>query len=216
MGNNFFEGNLYNALSKIPQVIVGSVLFLFTSIPIFTIGASTMALYKSIVEVIQEDRVHFVKNYFIFFKESFVRSLPPAIIYLLYMVVIAMELSNAYLGHKDYFFSPYIWLVLSFVLVILGIVLYATMVVIKKPFMVSLRITMYIFGRGVKIPLSLFFVLLLTGICIYVVPALAWIAPGVVLFVAQFFVQPELVKFQDKMEKVRQELEGKETEDEDK
>ncbi|BCN32020.1 YesL family protein [Anaeromicropila herbilytica] len=73
MGNLFnLEGGLMTGLSKVFDIFYLSILWLITSIPIVTIGASTTALYYGVVKVIRHERGYLTKEYFRSFKANFI------------------------------------------------------------------------------------------------------------------------------------------------
>ncbi|MCR4643063.1 MAG: YesL family protein [Lachnospiraceae bacterium] len=61
-------------LTKIGELVILSILWFVTSLPIITIGVSTTALYYSTVKSLRRERGYFVKEYFRAWKENFLRS----------------------------------------------------------------------------------------------------------------------------------------------
>ncbi|HHT96431.1 MAG TPA: YesL family protein [Clostridiales bacterium] len=59
------------ALSKLFDLVMISIICLVLSIPIFTIGPSTTALYYSVVKVLRRERGYITKEYFKSFKLNF-------------------------------------------------------------------------------------------------------------------------------------------------
>ena len=58
-------------LGNIGQLVVVSILWAFCCFPIFTIGASSTALYYSVVKVIRRGRSNTIEAFFQAFKENF-------------------------------------------------------------------------------------------------------------------------------------------------
>lgn len=58
-------------LSKLFDLVMISIIWLILSIPIFTIGPSTTALYYSVVKVLRRERGYISKEYFKSFKLNF-------------------------------------------------------------------------------------------------------------------------------------------------
>ncbi len=71
--NLFFniDSKILRALSKLGDIILVSLLWLLFSIPIFTIGPSTTALYYTCVKVIRYDRNYVWQSFWKSFKENF-------------------------------------------------------------------------------------------------------------------------------------------------
>ncbi len=79
-----FGNSFYEFMKKIGWVFVANVLFLVTSIPIFTIGASLTAMYSVMFKLVQEREFKLVKEYFSSFKRNFSTS---TIIWLICLVI---------------------------------------------------------------------------------------------------------------------------------
>ena len=62
------------ALNKIGELVILSILWFFTSLPVITIGVSTTALYYATVKSLRMERGYFIKEYFKAWKENFLRS----------------------------------------------------------------------------------------------------------------------------------------------
>lgn len=70
------EGVVWNVLNKITDIIILSLLFWITSIPIFTMGASLTALYYQIFRLSENTEGNIIKGYFRSFAENFKKSTP--------------------------------------------------------------------------------------------------------------------------------------------
>lgn len=66
-----YDNKLMTGLNKIMDCIIVSVLWAFCSIPIFTIGASTAALYYTVNKSIRHSRGYAYKEFFSAFKSNF-------------------------------------------------------------------------------------------------------------------------------------------------
>lgn len=65
------EGPLWRALNLIADIVILHFLWLFTSLPLFTIGASTTALYYAMMKRIRTNEGQVTSNFFKSFKENF-------------------------------------------------------------------------------------------------------------------------------------------------
>ncbi len=65
-----FGNSFYEFMRKLGWVFLANILFLVTSIPIFTIGASLTAMYSVMFKLVQEREFKLVKDYF----SSYVRN----------------------------------------------------------------------------------------------------------------------------------------------
>ena len=75
-------------LQKIGELVILSVLWFFTSLPVFTIGTSTAALYYAMVKSVRMGRGSVVKEYFKSWKENFLRATFLTIFFLVAVLVL--------------------------------------------------------------------------------------------------------------------------------
>jgi len=86
LSTNYFDVNngVFRVLGKIIDCFYLSLLFLLTSIPVFTIGASFSAMYYTVQKVIKNDRGYIASEYWHSFKTNFKQG---TIIWLIVLVV---------------------------------------------------------------------------------------------------------------------------------
>ncbi len=94
MGIFNVDGGIMKTLGKVTDVICLSLLFIISSVPIFTIGTAATALYYTVNKVIRNDRGYIFKEYMLSFKNNFKQTTP---IWLLIMVI------SVVLGFDFYF-----------------------------------------------------------------------------------------------------------------
>lgn len=100
MGNFFsFDNAFFRAFDKIINVFCISLLWIVFSLPIFTIGAATTALYYTVNKVLSHGRSYVFKEYWGAFKSNFKQS---TIIWLILMVVAGIMGLDAYIMHQYY------------------------------------------------------------------------------------------------------------------
>lgn len=86
------DGFLMRALTKIADTAWLNVLFLVCSIPVFTIGASTTALYYVTFKMIKGEEGYIARDFFRSFKENFKQSTIMWLIFLVLYVVLGLDL----------------------------------------------------------------------------------------------------------------------------
>lgn len=86
------DGFLMRVLSKIADTVWLNILFLICSIPIFTIGASTTALYYVTFKTIKDEEGYITKDFFRSFKENFKQSTIVWIVLLILYMILGAEL----------------------------------------------------------------------------------------------------------------------------
>lgn len=75
MGKIFsIDSKFFHFMSKVGDCMLLSILWLVFSLPIFTLGASTTALYYTVIKVLREDRGSAVKEFWNGFKSNFIQS----------------------------------------------------------------------------------------------------------------------------------------------
>ena len=75
MGSFFSaDGAFFTAVNKIIDTIFLSILWIIFCIPLFTIGASTSALYATANKVLRHDRSYIFRQFWDSFKSSFKQS----------------------------------------------------------------------------------------------------------------------------------------------
>ena len=80
------ESGIGKALTKIGELVVLSILWFFTSLPVVTIGVSTTALYYAMVKSVRMDRGYFFKEYFKAWKDNFLRSTGIMIFFFIFLL----------------------------------------------------------------------------------------------------------------------------------
>ena len=107
---------LYDWLTTACQIIVLGFLFLFTSVPLITSGASLTALYHCISRGHTQTSAHICREYFSAFKSNFFQSLAPTILFLCYGATMAVDLSQVFTGKNGNLLPPFLWMVICLVL----------------------------------------------------------------------------------------------------
>ena len=90
------ENPVWRAMDRMGDLMILNFLFIFFSIPIFTIGASATALYSVTFKLLDETEGNIVKNYFKAFKSNFKQATAIWIIVLLAGLFLAYD---AYLSY---------------------------------------------------------------------------------------------------------------------
>ncbi len=111
-------------LSKFCDLMLLNLLFLITSIPLFTIGASTAAMYKITLQIVANDDPYIIKGYFKAFRENFKQATVIWIPILLVLIFFAVDLYVVYnIIDPSYSYLQFpIWIIMF---VILSIIIYA-------------------------------------------------------------------------------------------
>lgn len=85
------DNSFFSFFKKIGWVFLLNILFLITSIPVVTIGASSVAMYAVLDKITKERQFDFFKDYFRAFADNFVQS---TLMWLLTFIITAVMLVN--------------------------------------------------------------------------------------------------------------------------
>lgn len=81
---NLLENPVVQGISRVADFIILNLLWIFCSIPIITIGASTTALYTVMLKLVKNEEGYIVRGFFKAFKENFKQS---TLIWLVFLVI---------------------------------------------------------------------------------------------------------------------------------
>ena len=110
------ENPVWQAMDKMGDLMILNFLFIFFSLPIFTIGASMTALYTMTFKMLDETEGNLVKNFFKAFKSNFKQAT------VIWLVVLAAGLFLAYDAYLSYVSTSIIAKILMGVVILVAIV----------------------------------------------------------------------------------------------
>lgn len=86
----FFDSKAYRVLSRVSDLILVNLLFILCSLPIFTLGASLRALYRT-CECIQKEDDHICRIFLTEFRDGFGYASGPFLIWLVIFVFVVFD-----------------------------------------------------------------------------------------------------------------------------
>ena len=86
-----YEGKFTQIMNKIVDVVVLSFFWVLFSLPVFTIGASTAALFTTVRQVLREERGYVIRNFWQAFKLNFKQSTGIWLILLTILIVLLID-----------------------------------------------------------------------------------------------------------------------------
>ncbi len=110
------ENPVWRAMDKMGDLMILNFLFMFFSIPIFTIGASMTALYTVTFKMLDETEGNIVKNFFKAFKSNFKQAT------IIWLVVFAAGAFLAYDAYLSYVSTSIIAKILMGVVILVAII----------------------------------------------------------------------------------------------
>lgn len=131
------DNPVIRVLLRLGQIWLLNILWLVTSIPIVTIGASTTALIYSCMKLSQ-DESYIVQTYFHSFRENFKQATAIWLIYAVVGVLLSMDL---YYWMNLTESQSYIWLAVSIALVVIVVTSFTYVFAIQSKFYNTVRRT---------------------------------------------------------------------------
>ncbi|MBE5972367.1 MAG: DUF624 domain-containing protein [Lachnoclostridium sp.] len=110
------ENPVWRAMDRMGDLMILNVLFIFFSIPIVTIGASTTALYTMTFKLLDETEGNLIKNYFKAFKNNFKQATA------IWLVVLFAGLFLAYDAYLSYVSTSILAKILMGLVILIAIV----------------------------------------------------------------------------------------------
>lgn len=92
--NQRFE--ITSVFSKIIDFLVLNFLFIITSLPIITLGASMTALYSVTLKMVKNEESYIARNYFRAFKRNFKASVLPFLLFIFAFSILGINLVISY------------------------------------------------------------------------------------------------------------------------
>lgn len=180
-------GNIFNSdsgfskfMNRVADLFILNILWIFCSIPIITIGATTTALYSVNLKFIDNEEENLIKTFFKSFKENFKKSTIIWLIILSLSIILGVNLvfwlkcglSLSYFALPFIFFSLFIFLlVIPYIFIILTKTKCSILNIFKYCFIISLKnlpysVLIVLFGASVLFatfyfPIVFLFMLLL-------------------------------------------------------
>lgn len=163
-------GNIFNSdsgfskfMNRIADLFILNILWIFCSIPIITIGATTTALYSVNLKFIDNEEGNLIKTFFKSFKENFKKSTIIWLIILAVSIILGVNLvfwlkcglSLSYFALPFIFFSLFIFLlVIPYIFLILTKTKCSILNIFKYCFIISLKnlpysVLIVLFGASV-------------------------------------------------------------------
>lgn len=180
-------GNIFNSdsgfskfMNRVADLFILNILWIFCSIPIITIGATTTALYSVNLKFIDNEEENLIKTFFKSFKENFKKSTIIWLIILSLSIILGVNLvfwlkcglSLSYFALPFIFFSLFIFLlIIPYIFIILTKTKCSILNIFKYCFIISLKnlpysVLIVLFGASVLFatfyfPIVFLFMLLL-------------------------------------------------------
>ena len=193
------ENKFWNFMGKITDVACMSILWLITSLPIITIGASTAAFYSFTLDAIQDNEGRVLSSYFSAFRENFKKSTLIWLIQLLAMVFMAVNLFaawNFYLA-KGALGLGVLSMALCGMLIVMGtgVFVYPILVCYDFPVKKIIADSFVMAIRNPHVTVTVLVLFALTGVGVYFVSGLFFFWFGLGIFFSSYFIWGLFMKY---------------------
>lgn len=185
------RAKLREGINGIIDLIWSGLLWLVCSIPVFTLGASSTALYYTVVKCVRHDRGRATPMFFSAFRSNFKKS---TLIWLIFLLYLAVGAADAYLwsamgmerGSTLYYFSRLFFLppVLCFPW------MFAYLSRFDNTVKGSLKYVGYLALRNIGRTLLLGIELSASALIVWLLPAVALVLPGAVCLLMSVHIEP--------------------------
>ncbi len=188
------ESRLHEVLTALIDIIWLGMLWLVCSLPVVTVGASSAALYYSMVKCVRHERARATKSFFQSFRRNFRQG---TLLWLLCLAYVLAGLGNVWafgqMGVKAgdllfyisrFFFVPLPLLLLPWI--------FAFLSRFENSVWATLRFSLYLAVRHLGATLLLAVELLVFALLCWLLPQIIPLLPGVLCLLMSFSLEPAL------------------------
>ena len=193
------ENKFWNFMGKITDVACMSLLWLLTSLPVFTIGAATAAFYSFTLDAVGDNEGRAIGSYFSAFKANFKKA---TLLWLLQLALGALLAVNLYAAWNLYLAKGVIalgFLSLSGCAALVAICcsVYSYPILAAYDFPVKKILTdSFVMATGnLHVTISLLVLFLLAGVGIYYLGGLFFFWIGLAIFFSSYFIWGLFLKY---------------------
>ena len=186
------DSPLYRFLSRVLDILKLNFLWILGSLPVFTIGASTTALYYTVHKSIRGDRGYTTRTFFGAFRDNFKAATLPYLIWLAVMIVLGCDAYITYQvlktgSMKGAFF--YFFLVMIAVAIMWSAFLFPYIARFENTVKQTLKNAFLLMVRHLPWSLLLLVILIASALSIYIIPVLLVVIPAVASIVFDFILE---------------------------
>ena len=186
------ENKFWNFMGKITDVACMSLLWLLTSLPVFTIGAATAAFYSFTLDAVGDNEGRVIGSYFSAFKANFKKA---TLLWLLQLALGALLAVNLYAAWNLYLAKGVIalgFLSLSgcaaLVAICCSVYIYPILAAYDFPVKKILTDSFVMATGNLHVTISLLVLFLLAGVGIYHLGGLFFFWIGLAIFFSSYFI----------------------------
>ena len=193
------ENKFWNFMGKITDVACMSLLWLLTSLPVFTIGAATAAFYSFTLDAVGDNEGRVIGSYFSAFKANFKKA---TLLWLLQLALGALLAVNLYAAWNFYLAKGVIalgFLSLSgcaaLVAICCSVYIYPILAAYDFPVKKILTDSFVMATGNLHVTISVLVLFLLAGVGIYYLGGLFFFWIGLAIFLSSYFIWGLFLKY---------------------
>ena len=186
------DSPLYRFLSRVLDILKLNFLWILGSLPVFTIGASTTALYYTVHKSIRGDRGYTTRTFFGAFRDNFKAATLPYLIWLAVMIILGCDAYITYQvlktgSMKGAFF--YFFLIMIAVAIMWSAFLFPYIARFENTVKQTLKNAFLLMIRHLPWALLLLVILVASVLSVYIIPVLLVVIPAVTSMVFDFILE---------------------------
>jgi uncharacterized membrane protein YesL len=193
------ENKFWIFMGKITDVACMSILWLITSLPVVTIGASTAAFYSFTMEAVQDLEGGVWSSYFQAFRENFKRATILWLLQLVLMIFLSVNLYAAWILYlsKGLIALGIFSLALCGLLIVTGtgFYLYPILVSYEFPIKKIVADALVMAIRNPHVTISCMILFILAGVGIYYISGLFFFWIGLAIYFSSYFILGVFLKY---------------------
>lgn len=193
------ENKFWNFMGKIADIACMSILWVLTSLPIITIGASTSAFYSFALDAVQDEEGHVWRSYFSAFRRNFKKA---TLIWVLQTLLLVIMVINLYAAWNLYLLYGIVGLaILSLalfgLLLLISTALYMYPILAYYDFSIKkVIIDSFIMAvSNLHVTLSIIILDIWACVCIYYISGLFFFWIGLAIFFSSYFIWGLFLKY---------------------
>lgn len=193
------ENKFWNFMGKITDVACMSLLWLLTSLPVFTIGASTAAFYSFTLDAVGDNEGRVIGSYFSAFKANFKKA---TLLWLLQLALGALLAVNLYAAWNFYLAKGVValgFLSLSgcaaLVVICCSVYIYPILAAYDFPVKKILTDSFVMATGNLHVTISVLVLFLLAAVGIYYLGGLFFFWIGLAIFFSSYFIWGLFLKY---------------------
>lgn len=210
--DKFKNSKLFKFCEKLADWMILSFLWLICSLPVFTLGASTAALYYSMSKRYSKRATTPSKDFFSAFKVNFKQGTIITLIYLVYGALLAFDIYASRNGIGE-FTLPQIYEQVAYVLILpIAFTLPYILPYISRydnTLKNGFKNAFFLCATHPLHTLTLIVVTLACGAAIFFFPPAALLLPAACAYVAVRIIEPDFIKTEEMVEKAKADAEEK-------